>query len=68
MGLTCSSENITNSKSISYCELDKIIFIEYQYMNGIIQQNDITSYYPQLNFAEFEKEKGNRVKKRHFFK
>ena len=68
MGLTCSSENITNSKSISNCELDKIIFIEYQYMNGIIQQNDITSYYPQLNFAEFEKEKGNRVKKRHFFK
>ena len=64
MGLTCSSENITNSKSISYCELDKIIFIEYQYMNGIIQQNYITSYYPQLNFAEFEKEKGNRVKKR----
>ena len=70
MGLTCSSQNDTNqkSKSISYSELDKIIFIEYQYMNDIIKQDDITPYFPQLNFEELEKEKRDRIKKRHFLK
>ena len=70
MGLTCSSQNDTNKnpKMISYSELDKIIFIEYQYMNDVFPQSDIVPYYPQLNFAELEKEKADKVKKRHFFK
>lgn len=70
MGLTCSSQNDSNKnpKMISYSELDKIIFIEYQYMNDVFQQSEIVPYYPQLNFAELEKEKGDKVKKRHFFK
>ena len=69
MGLVCSSNNNNNENHpISYSELDKIIFIEHQYMRDIIQQKDIEPYYPQLNFTELEKEKGDKVKKRHFFK
>lgn len=69
MGLVCSSNNNnTENHPISYSELDKIIFIEHQYMKDIIQQKDIEPYYPQLNFTELEKEKGDKVKKRHFFK
>lgn len=70
MGLTCSSQSDANKnpKMISYSELDKIIFIEYQYMNDVFPKSDIVPYYPQLNFAELEKEKADKVKKRHFFK
>ena len=58
MGLTCSSQSDANKnpKMISYSELDKIIFIEYQYMNDVFPKSDIVPYYPQLNFAELEKQ------------
>src|SRR5574344_1612507 len=71
MGISCTSPYISTSKtlnSLPYSELDKIILLEFHYMNDTLDEKTISHYYPQIDFKALKFEKDDKVKHRHFIK